>query len=145
MSSRLASSMIVVGAIFAFAGLCFLPAALTDHGEGNLLGVGAVVFALGTVVIAGGIYLKAQMLQSDPNAKNAAPATTAAEKPTRRLKGGCDLCGTEAPVVQCKVHQLHLCGSCLAAHYDARSCAYTPTSRRPVTKTGKAMAAKARS
>jgi hypothetical protein len=143
MSSRLANSLIVAGALFAFVGLCFLPAALSDHGEGNLLGVGAVVFAIGNLVVAGGIYLKARMLQSAPASKNdGTPA--ASEKPTRRLKGGCDLCGTEAPVVQCKVHQLHLCATCLAAHYDARSCAYTPTTRRPGTKVGKALAAKAR-
>jgi hypothetical protein len=31
------------------------------------------------------------------------------------------------------VHQLHLCADCLGKHYDFRSCAYVPSTRRGVT------------
>jgi hypothetical protein len=28
------------------------------------------------------------------------------------------------------VHEIHLCGNCLGDHYDFRSCAYVPSTRR---------------
>jgi len=46
-----------------------------------------------------------------------------------RSRGGCDLCGTEAPASHCS--QLHLCGDCLTKHYDMRSCAYVPHPQWP--------------
>ena len=60
---------------------------------------------------AAGIYTKARVLQS--TIASGEPRKKAGTS-SQRVRGGCDLCGTEAPVVQCKVHQLHLCGSCLA-------------------------------
>jgi hypothetical protein len=145
MSSRAGTWMIALGALGGFAGLCVLPAALGEQGEGNLLSVGLCLFSLGALAVATGIYLKAQVLQSSPQSKTGSGAPQGAPaNPGRKVRGGCELCGTEAPVVQCKVHQLHLCGTCLAAHYDSRSCAYVPTTRRPVNKAGKGMAAKAR-
>jgi hypothetical protein len=144
MSSRAGTWMIAVGALGGFAGLCVLPAALGEHGESNLLGVGLSLFSLGVLAAATGMYLKAQALQPSPHSKSGPGATQAAPaNPGRKIRGGCDLCGTEAPVVQCKVHQLHLCGTCLAAHYDTRSCAYVPTSRKSANKAGKGMSAKA--
>jgi hypothetical protein len=61
----------------------------------------------------------------------------------KRSRGGCDLCGTEAPVVNCRVHQMHLCGECLGQHYDFRSCVYVPSTRRQMAIKGMARAAKA--
>ena len=106
-----------------------------------MLELGACQFSLGALVVAAGIYAKARALQSaiasgEPR-KESAPTN-------QRVRGGCDLCGSEAPVVQCKVHQLHLCGACLAQHYDVRSCAYAPTTRTTANKAGRKLAANAR-
>jgi hypothetical protein len=92
------------------------------------------IFALGALTVAGGIYFKAQNLKSDSSPK--------APEPEKR--GGCDRCHAEPPAIQCKVHQLHLCDTCLASHYDFRSCVYVPSTRRNVIKTGKTMVAKVR-
>jgi hypothetical protein len=136
MSSKASNWTVAVGALCLFFGLCVLPAALADRSDASLLGMGASLFSLGALVTAAGIYMKARTLASEAGSQPA-PAK-------RRVRGGCGLCGTEAPVIQCKVHQLQLCGECLAEHYDFRSCAYVPTTRRPTSKGGKAMAAKAR-
>ena len=63
----------------------------------------------------------------------------AAAKRTR--KPNCDRCAKDEPVIQCRVHQLHLCGDCLAQHYDFRSCAYVPSTRRATVKSAAAQAA----
>ncbi len=141
MSSKTATWIIGAGAVLMFIGLCFLPAAFGEHPDPDLLEIGACQFSLGALVIATGIYAKARLLQfaiaSGEPRKEAAPSN-------QRVRGGCDLCGSEAPVVQCKVHQLHLCGTCLAQHYDVRSCAYVPTSRTASHKAGRNLAANAR-
>jgi hypothetical protein len=140
MSSKTANWIIAAGALLMFIGLCFLPTALGEHPDANMLEIGACQFSMGALVMAAGIYAKARVLQlaiaSGEQRKE--PATS-----NQRVRGGCDLCGTEAPVVQCKVHQLHLCGSCLAQHYDVRSCAYVPTTRTATNKNSRTLAAKA--
>jgi hypothetical protein len=133
--------MIAAGTVAAFAGVCFLPAALGEHGDSNLLGLGASVFGMGALLIAVGVYLKAQALQPASGGPPAAKENTGLEK---RPRGGCDLCRKETPVVHCKVHQFHLCGRCLAEHYDFRACVYVPSTRRAEGKGGKGIAAKAR-
>ena len=143
MSSRAGNWIIAVGTVMAFLGLCALPAALGERGDGTLLSVAACLFSVGALIIATGLYLKARFLQSVSASKTAAALAAAAASPPRRVRGGCDLCGTEAPIIHCKTHQLHLCGTCLAAHYDQRSCSYVPTTRRPANKPAKG-AAKAR-
>jgi hypothetical protein len=140
MSSRLGNSAIVFGVIILFAGLCVLPTAFGKNPDPSLLAVGASLFAMGAVIIAGGIYIKARSLQMSNAAANIVQAPSIARKP----RGGCDLCGPEAPVIFCKVHQLHMCGLCLDKHYDLRSCIYIPTSRKPMNKPGKPGQAKAR-
>lgn len=121
MSSKFGSWLIVGGVLFAFFGLCALPAALGANGDKATLSIAATFFSFGILLIAGGIYAKALALQSTSTAIQ--PASTSN---SRRVRGGCELCGTEQPVVHCTVHQLHLCGSCLARHYDHRSCSYVP-------------------
>ena len=113
---------IVAGCFLMLIGLCFLPAAFGEHADMTMLGSGLGIFSIGTLTTAGGIYLKARALQS-------APATTPKTQ-TKRIRGGCDLCGTENPVIQCRVHQVHICGHCVARHYDFRTCAYVPSLRR---------------
>ena len=141
MSSKTATWIIAAGALMMFIGLCFLPGAFGSHPDPDMLEFGACQFSLGALVVAAGIYTKARALQaaiaSGEPRKESAPAN-------QRVRGGCDLCGSEAPVVQCKVHQLHLCGTCLAQHYDVRSCAFVPTTRTATNKTGRKLAANAR-
>ena len=139
MSSKAATWIIAAGAVVMAIGLCFLPAALGERPDTDLLEVGACLFSLGALIIAAGMYTKARMVQMEIASGEPRKEPTS----NQRVRGGCDLCGTEAPVVQCKVHQLHLCGSCLAQHYDVRSCAYVPTTRT-ATKTGRNLAANAR-
>jgi hypothetical protein len=140
MSSKTANWIIAAGAVFMAIGLCFLPAALGERPDADLLEVGACLFSLGALIIAAGTYTKARMVQMEIASGEPRKEPTS----NQRVRGGCDLCGTEAPVVQCKVHQLHLCGSCLAQHYDVRSCAYVPTTRTASNKTGRNLAANAR-
>jgi hypothetical protein len=139
MSSRSSSWMIATGALLLFVGVCVLAAALGKNADPDQLLAGAGAFSVGALTVAAGIYLKARVLQAG------APAAAAKEPNTgKRSRGGCELCATEAPVIQCKVHQLHLCGACLAQHYDFRSCAYVPSTRAGSNKPPKGMAAKAR-
>lgn len=136
MQSRTGNWMMALGAMIGVVGLSIMPAGLgPNSADRNMLGLGATIFSMGALSIALGIYLKALRLKSVPGSK---PIQSAA--PARPLRGGCDRCHVEMPVIQCKVHQQHLCGSCLAEHYDFRTCAYAPSTR----KLGKAMAARAR-
>jgi hypothetical protein len=141
MSKKTANWIMAAGAALMFIGLCFLPAALGEQTDADLLEIGACQFSLGALIVATGIYAKARVVQiaiaSGEPRKESAPTN-------QRVRGGCDLCGTEAPAVQCRVHQLHLCGSCLAQHYDVRSCAYVPTTRTATNKSGRGLAANAR-
>jgi len=140
MSSKTANWIIAAGALLMFIGLCFLPVALGARPDADMLEFGACQFSLGALLMAAGIYMKARVAQS------ATPSGEQRKEPgisNPRVRGGCDLCGSEAPVVQCKVHQLHLCGSCLAQHYDVRSCAYVPTTRSATHKSGRNLAANA--
>jgi hypothetical protein len=135
MSSKTANWIIAAGTLLMFVGLCFMPAAFGQHPDADLLEVGACQFSLGALVVATGIYAKARVLQIA-----IASGEPRKEPANQRVRGGCDLCGSEAPVIQCKVHQLHLCGNCLAQHYDVRSCAYVPTTRTATSKSGRSMA-----
>jgi hypothetical protein len=135
MSSKLGGWLVLLGGVIALVGLIILPAATRNGSDRNLLGVGMSVFAMGALTIAVGVYAKAKDLQESAKPGKAVEV----EK-----KGGCDRCHAEAPAIQCKVHQQHLCDTCLAAHYDFRSCVYVPSTRRNTIKSAKTMAARAR-
>jgi len=137
--SRSGNWMIAAGAFVTFVSLCFLPAALGEHPDGDLRVLAACLFSVGALILAGGTYVKARMLKSAIESRDPSPGTA-----SRRMRGGCDLCGSEAPAIHCKVHQLHLCGTCLAEHYDVRSCAYAPSTRASGAKNGRNLAARAR-
>jgi len=137
MGQKASSWVVVAGCFLMLTGLCFLPAALGAHPDEAILGAGVCLFALGALVAAGGLYLKASALQ-------AGAAAGPAKSQSKRVRGGCDLCGTDSPVVNCRVHQLHLCGGCVGEHYDFRSCVYVPSTRRTSpTKAPARFAAKA--
>ena len=133
MGQKVSGGAVVLGCLMMFFGLCFLPAALGSKPDPVALGAGTSLFAVGTLMIAAGIYLKARVLQGG--------GPVEAKVQPKRSRGGCDLCGTESPVVNCKVHQVHMCGDCLGRHYDFRSCVYVPSTRRQTAP--KARAAKA--
>ena len=122
---RASGWVIIAGCVLMMLGACFIPAAFGEHSDPSLLAAGASVFAFGTLVVAGGIYLKAVALQSAATA----PGSAHKAQP-KRARGGCDLCGTDVPVIHCRVHQIHICGNCVAGHYDFRTCAYVPSTRR---------------
>jgi hypothetical protein len=128
--------LIIGGSVVMMLGLCFLPAAFGPHADEGMLAGGVAIFAFGTLTCAGGIYLKARALQS--SASSSAPKAQ-----PKRQRGGCDLCGLEMPVIHCRVHQIHICGNCVAGHYDFRSCAYVPSTRRSAPAKLAARAAKA--
>ena len=136
MSSRTGNWMIAVGAVALVLGLVALPAALGEHVDTSLLTLGACGVSLGSMIAAGGFYLKARVMKA-PDGSSRAP-----ENPSnhaRRVRGGCDVCHGDLPVIHCKVHQVHLCPDCVAKHYDFRSCTYTPSTRGAAPKTAKAL------
>jgi hypothetical protein len=128
---------IVCGCFLMLIGLALLPAALGSHPDDSILGLGICVFSLGALTIAGGLYMKALALKSGTTTANVPKAQP------KRVRGGCDLCGSETPVIHCRVHDIHVCGNCLANHYDFRSCAYVPSTRRTAGSKAARFAAKA--
>ena len=118
-------------------GLIVLPAALGEHVDTSLLILGACGVSLGSVIAASGIYFKARARTAariKPRRREN-PSNSA-----RRVRGGCDICHGDMPVIHCKVHQVHLCADCLGQHYDFRSCTYVPSSRRLASKAAKNLA-----
>jgi len=133
MGQKLSSVALLCGSSLMLLGLCFVPAALGENKDEAILGVGICAFAFGALIAASGLYLKAKV----------ATAAGALNAPPKAVRGGCDLCGSELPVIHCRVHGLHICGGCLGKHYDFRSCVYVPSTRRPSAATAKARAARA--
>jgi hypothetical protein len=125
MSSKASSWLAAAGVVMMLMGLCFLPAGLRDNSEASTLQMGIGVFSAGSLIAALGVYLKARALKAGIVPGKVGSEATAKRKPRR----GCDLCGTDTPVVLCTVHQIHVCGTCLVQHYDQRSCAYVPSKR----------------
>jgi hypothetical protein len=138
MSSSVGNWIVVTGSAILFVGICALLPMLGGHADPDQLMAGAGLLSLGALTLSSGIYLKAR-ITSIPT-----PPGSSEEPAAKRGRGGCELCGSEAPVVQCKIHQLHLCGNCLQDHYDPRSCVYVPSARRTGSRNAKTPAAKAR-
>jgi hypothetical protein len=124
MGTKTGNWLMAAGALIVFAGLCFLPAAFGADPDRTMLGAGFVVMSSGLMGIAAGFYVKARALEATPATH--VPASTK----RNRGKANCDQCAQAEPVIQCRVHQTHLCANCLSAHYDFRSCAYVPSTRR---------------
>lgn len=134
MGNKLSGTLIIFGCLLVLLGLCFLPAGLSNKDQ-SILGAGICAISFGAMWISGGIYIKARTLQT------ATGSGTANAQP-QAVRGGCDLCGTDSPVIHCRVHQIHICGECVARHYDFRSCVYVPSTRRttsskPLTRTAR--------
>lgn len=137
--SKTANWTIVLGIALLFLGLCIIAAAWGSPSENDIYAPGMLVFSLGSLAIGLGLYLKARTVSSTP----AVSSPVAAIENGRRVRGGCELCGSETPVIQCKTHQLQICGGCLSQHYDPRSCFYMPSVRKATaTPASKTMSAK---
>lgn len=135
MGSKLSSFAIIAGCFLILLGLSFLPAAFSNK-DHAILGAGLCAVAFGAMWISGGLYLKANSLKNEVGDGGPKPQSQPA-------RGGCDLCGTESPVIHCRVHQIHICGECVGRHYDFRSCVYVPSTRRsapakPATRAARA-------
>jgi len=129
---------ILCGCFFMVLGLGFVPAALAERTDSGILGMGICAFSFGALLSAGGLYVKAGAIPA------VGPVTAQPKSTPKRVRGGCDLCGSETPVIHCRVHDIHVCGDCVAAHYDFRSCAYVPSTRKTAAaKSVKNFAAKA--
>jgi hypothetical protein len=138
MSSSFGNWIVMTGAAVLLVGICALLPLLGGHADPDQLMAGAGLFSIGALTLSSGMYLKSRA-GSIPT-----PPGSAEEPAAKRGRGGCELCGSEAPVVQCKIHELHLCGTCLQDHYDVRSCIYVPSARRTGSRNAKTLAAKAR-
>src|SRR5258708_34155547 len=114
-------------------GLALVPRACGPHPGDSILGLGICTFWFGSLAGAGGLYMKARAVQAGPAAPKPQP---------KRIRGGSDLCGSETPVIHCRVHDVHVCGNCLADHYGFRSSALFPITRRPTPSKDRRLAAK---
>jgi hypothetical protein len=123
MASKTGTWLIVIGCGIVFLGLCALPSGLGPNPDKTLLGASMTALSAGMMLIAGGLYLKARSFRPETASGNSS-------QNKRVRKAACERCGKDEPVIQCRVHQLHLCGDCLGPHYDFRSCAYVPSTRR---------------
>jgi hypothetical protein len=128
--------MIAAGAVALVMGLLALPAALGEHVDTSLLTLGACGVSLGSMIAAGGVFLRTRAMASPEG--SVVPGES--KQSSRRVRGGCDLCHGDLPVIHCKVHQVHLCPDCVAKHYDFRSCTYIPSTRGTTPKAAKALA-----
>lgn len=121
--AKMGTWLIAIGCLVALFGLTILPAALNSDSDKTVLNICVLAVSVAMMSIAAGLYVKARW-HIENNASDA----------KRGRKSNCDSCGKAEPMIQCRVHQLHLCGDCLATHYDFRSCAYVPSTRRGATK-----------
>jgi hypothetical protein len=135
MSGKLSITTIIFGCALILLGLSFLPAAFSHDNDQTILGAAICAVSFGALLISLGLYLKARFLNM--------PTAGAGKPQSKTVRGGCELCGTESPVIHCRVHQLHICGECVGQHYDFRSCVYIPSTRRPGTTKPLAKAARA--
>jgi hypothetical protein len=127
MATKTGTWLIGIGCGIAFLGLCVVPTAFGPNPDRTLQGAGMTILSTGMMLIAGGLYLKARNFRA-----GAAGGTGSQTK--RGRKATCERCGKNEPAIQCRVHQLHLCSDCLGEHYDFRSCAYVPSTRRSTAK-----------
>ncbi len=135
MSGKLSITAIILGCALILLGLSFLPAAFSRDNDQTILGAAICAVSFGALLISAGLYLKARFLNTI--------AAGSGKTQSKTVRGGCDLCGTESPVIHCRVHQLHICGECVGQHYDFRSCVYIPSTRRPGATKPLAKAARA--
>ncbi len=119
--------LIVAGALMSFAGLLAIPSAFYgETRDQELLGSALAFFGIGAVIAALSFYLQARALRASINADpNLLSVLNAGKR-----KGTCDSCKSAIPLIQCTMHRVNLCGTCLVQHYDSRGCVYVPVVRK---------------
>jgi hypothetical protein len=127
LTDKILKTLIAVGVLICFAALLTLPTALSGNKDQELLGSALAFFGIGTLTISLSLYLQSRSLRSRINSD---PNLVAALQGTKR-KGTCDNCKSATPVIQCTMHRVTLCASCLVQHYDSRGCVYVPAVRKP--------------
>jgi hypothetical protein len=125
MSTRVGNWIIVLGAVGMVVGLICMPAGFGKQGDVTALSLGACLFSMGALLVAAGMYFKSKAI---------AVASGQTTRSPQRTRGGCDICRGDVPIIDCKVHRVHLCAACLGDHYDFRTCAYVPSTRRAAPK-----------
>jgi 1,4-dihydroxy-2-naphthoate octaprenyltransferase len=126
LSDKILKMLIVVGVLICCAALLTFPAALSGNKDQELLGTALAFFGIGSLIVALSLYLQSRALQSQINAD---PNLLAALQGSKR-KGTCDNCKSAVPVIQCTMHRVTLCATCLVQHYDSRGCVYVPAVRK---------------
>ncbi len=119
--------LLIAGVLVSLAGLLTVPSALYGQTrDQELLGSALAFFGMGTLMVALSLYLQARAVQAridaDPN--------LAALVNANKRKGSCDNCKSALPLIQCTMHRVSLCGTCLIQHYDPRGCVYVPAVRK---------------
>jgi hypothetical protein len=137
MANKVENWGIVLGCFVSFTGLLFLPAALNSRsGDHELLGAGLAVFSIGILMIGFSLYFKARGLGAQLHDQSMSTMLNGKVR-----KGAvCDLCHKDVPVVQCTMHKLGLCATCMSEHYESRACVYVPAVRKQSHKTVRALA-----
>jgi len=135
MQSKLANSMIGVGTVGIFLGFITMLSSRGEHPDSTILMIGACALSLGSLLTAGGMYVKTKYIQASLPAKTIGKAA-------RRVRG-CDICRGEAPLIYCRTHQVNMCADCTGQHFDPRSCNYIPSAARQVQRPIRGTAARA--
>jgi hypothetical protein len=100
------------------------------------MGAGLAIFGMGTLMIGGSLYFKAKALGAQFNDQSMNTFLG-----SKLRKATCDLCRKSIPVVQCTMHKLSLCATCMTDHYESRACVYVPAVRKSAAKTARGASA----
>jgi len=139
MPSRIANGLIAIGGLGIFMGFVVMLSGRAGHPDSAIVMMGACALSLGSLLAAGGMYVKAKSVQGTVSPRSSAVL----KSQPRRIRGGCDICHGEIPIVHCRVHQVHMCTDCMDQHFDPRSCTYAPSTRRQVAKAPRSSMARA--
>ena len=138
---------IVCGCFLMVLGLAFLPAAFGTHPDESILGLGICVFSLGALTVAGGLYMKAHALKSGTifaaGLDVTDPEPPDPNDPLLKLPNLIVAPHIASATVGTRGAMAEICANNLGNHYDFRSCAYVPSTRRTAGSKAARFAAKA--
>lgn len=119
--------LITGGAGVMTVGLFLLTYAVAIEGQGgSVLPTSSFAFSFGTLLLAGGLYLRTREIEAQLR-----PAKEAKKARHNQLRthGLCPLCKENPALLKCEIHNSILCPNCLTSH-DKGWCRYIPLSRR---------------
>jgi len=127
--------MLVVGVLICFTGLVVIPSALnSEPRDPQLLGAALAFFGMGALILSLSLYFEARALRVRINAD----ANLVEHLHASKRKMTCDNCKSSSPIIQCTMHRLNLCATCLVDHYEARGCVYVPAVRKTTGRASRA-------